>query len=216
MERRDRYRRVQSRRDSTFRDKAPRKKKQFIKKARLTIILDVLPRGHPEEDKPSWTKTPLAQVLTLPDFVLYEVKTDKHTDLKPEEKDIYENFIKFNKLGDVLKKIDFKDLTNAAKALLQPILEREILNYEVEFINFFNNSASITPRMHSLKLLPSIGNKHMWEIINERAKQNFTSFQDIIDRTSVSNPVKIIAQRIIIELEREEKYYIFSKTQKYE
>ncbi|MBA7713132.1 hypothetical protein ES703_122131 [subsurface metagenome] len=122
-----------------------------------------------------------------------------------------------NKLKEVLKKIDYKDLTNTSRALIQPILEKEILNYEEEFLNFFNNSTSITPRMHSLKLLPGIGQKHMWELIEARNRQKFTTFQDITDRTSLSHPTKQLAQRIIKELQREGiKYYLFSKTRRYE
>jgi len=217
MERRDQYRRQPRRRD--FQKRGPRKKKQFIKKTREVVILDVLLHGHPEEDKPSWTKTPLAQVLTFPDFVLYEVKINKSPNLflKPEEKKTYEEFIRENKLREVLKKIDYEELTSTSKALIQPILEKEIMNYEEEFINFFNNSTSITPRMHALKLLPGIGKKHMWEIIEERQRQKFVTFSDISDRTSISNPAKQIALRIIKELQREGiKYYLFSKTQKYE
>ncbi|MFX0031881.1 MAG: DUF655 domain-containing protein [Candidatus Hodarchaeota archaeon] len=216
MERRlDRYRRTS--RKPPYQRKGPKQKKQFIKKFREVVILDILLHGHPEEDKPSWSKIPLAQVLTFPDFVLYEVKVNRDSDIKVQEKNTYEEFIKQNKLRDVIKKIDFDDLTNTSKALIQPILEKEILNYEEEFITFFNNSTSITPRMHALKLLPGIGQKHMWEILNERARQKFGTFQDIADRTSISNPAKLIAQRIIKELQREGvKYYLFSKTQKYE
>jgi len=216
MERRlDRYRRPSRR--PPYQKRGPRQKKQFIKKFREIVILDLLLHGHPDEDKPSWSKTPIAQVLTFPDFVLYEVKLNKDADIKVQEKNIYEEFLRQNKLREVLKKIDYNELTNTSKALIQPILEKEVLNYEVEFINFFNNSTSITPRMHALKLLPGIGQKHMWEILGERERQNFVSFQDIADRTSISNPPKLIAQRIIKELQREGvKYYLFSKTQKYE
>ncbi|MHA2474479.1 MAG: DUF655 domain-containing protein, partial [Promethearchaeota archaeon] len=87
---------------------------------------------------------------------------------------------------------------------------------EEEFINFFNNSTSITPRMHALKLLPGIGQKHMWEILEARERQKFGTFQDIADRTSISHPSKLISQRIIKELSRDVKYYLFSKTQKYD
>lgn len=218
MERRDQYRRPQ-RKGPPYRgdkDRGPKKKKQFIKKTRDIIILDVLPRGHPEDDRPSWTKTPLAQVLTLPDFVLYEIKTDKYKNPKVQEKAQYEEFLKNETLREVHKKIDYEELTQTAKALLQPILEKEVLNFEEDFINFFNMSSSITPRMHALKLIPGIGKKHMWEILDARNKQKFGTFQDISDRTSLSNPAKQIALRIIKELQREEKYYIFSKTQKYE
>ena len=213
MERRERYRRPPRKRD--YRG-GPKKKKQFIKKFREIVILDLLMHGHPEEDKPSWAKTPIAQVLTFPDFVLYEVKLNKNSTIEVQEQKTYEEFLNEEKLNEVIKKIDFKDLTNTSKALIQPILESEVLKYEEEFINFFNNSTSITPRMHALKLLPGIGQKHMWEILEARERQKFGTFQDISDRTSISNPPKLIAQRIIKELERDVKYYLFSKTQKYE
>lgn len=213
MERRDRYRGPPRRRG--YRD-GPKKKKQFIKKFREIVILDLLMHGHPEEDRPSWAKTAIAQVLTFPDFVLYEVKVNKNSAIQVQEKKTYEEFLNEDKLREVLKKINFDELTNTSKAMIQPILEKEVLNYEEEFINFFNNSTSITPRMHALKLLPGIGQKLMWEIIETRQRQKFVTFQDISDRTSISTPTKIIAQRIIKELQRDVKYYLFSKTQKYE
>ncbi len=213
MERRERYRGPPRRR--SYRS-GPKKKKQFIKKFREVVILDLLIHGHPEEDRPSWAKTPIAQVLTFPDFVLYEVKANKSSNIQVQEQKTYEEFVNEEKLNDVLKKIDYNDLTSTSKALIQPILEKEVLKYEEEFISFFNNSTSITPRMHALKLLPGIGQKHMWEILNARERQKFGTFQDIADRTSISHPAKLIAQRIIKELQRDVKYYIFSKTQKYE
>jgi putative nucleotide binding protein len=213
MERRDRYRGPPRRRG--YRN-GPKQKKQFIKKFREVVILDLLIHGHLEEDRPSWAKTPIAQVLTFPDFVLYEVKINKNSDIKVQEQKTYEEFQQEDKLRDVLKKINYDELTNTSKALIQPILEKEVLKYEEEFINFFNSSTSITPRMHALKLLPGVGQKHMWEILDARERQKFGTFQDIADRTSISHPAKLIAQRIIKELSRDVKYYLFSKTQKYE
>ena len=213
MERRDRYRGPPRRRG--YRN-GPKKKRQFIKKFREVVILDILIHGHLEEDKPSWAKKPIAQVLTFPDFVLYEVRINKNSDLQIQEQKTYEEFISENKLREVLNKIDYNELTSTSKALIQPILEKAVVKFEEEFINFFNNSTSITPRMHALKLLPGIGQKHMWEILETRERQKFVTFQDISDRTSISTPSKLIAQRIIKELQRDVKYYLFSKTKKYE
>lgn len=213
MERRERYRGPPRRKP--YRS-GPKKKKQFIKKFREVVILDLLTHGHPEEDRPSWARAPIAQVLTFPDFVLYEVKFNKNSDIRVQDQKTYEDFLREDELKEVLKKIDYKDLTNTSKALIQPILEIEVLKYEEEFINFFNNSTSITPRMHALKLLPGIGQKHMWEILEARERQKFTTYQDIADRTNISSPTKLIAQRVIKELQRDAKYYLFSKTQKYE
>ncbi|MFO7797677.1 MAG: DUF655 domain-containing protein [Promethearchaeati archaeon] len=211
---RDRYRRKP--RGGSYR-KGSHKKKQFIKRERDVIILDLLPHGHVGDEKPSWARAPLAQVLTFPDFVLYEVKYNRDSEIKVQEKDTYENFRNNKKLGEVLRKIDYDDLTNTSKALIQPIIEKEVVNYEDLFIRFFNNSTSITPRLHSLKLIPGIGQKHMWEILEARDRQEFVTFQDISDRTSISNPGKQIALRIIKELQREGiKYYLFSKTKRYE
>jgi len=213
MERRDRYRGPPRRRG--YRN-GPKKKKQFIKKFREVVILDILIHGHFEEDKPSWAKKPIAQVLTFPDFVLYEIKINKNSDLQVQEQKTYEEFLIEDKVREVLSKIDYNKLTSTSKALILPILETEVLKLEEEFINFFNNSTSITPRMHALKLLPGIGQKHMWEILETRERQKFVTFQDISDRTSISTPSKLIAQRIIKELQRDVKYYLFSKTKKYE
>ena len=213
MERRDRYRGPPRRRG--YRN-GPKKKKQFIKKFREVVILDILIHGHLEEDKPSWAKKSIAQVLTFPDFVLYEIRINKNSDLQVQEQKTYEEFLIEDKVREVLSKIDYNKLTSTSKALILPILETEVLKFEEEFINFFNNSTSITPRMHALKLLPGIGQKHMWEILETRERQKFVTFQDISDRTSISTPSKLIAQRIIKELQRDVKYYLFSKTKKYE
>ncbi len=192
------------------------KKRQFIKNQREVVILDLLPHGHIENQQPSWKQKPVAQVLTFPDFVLYDVAYNRDSEIKVQQKDTYEKFRNKNKLGKVLDKINYEDLTNTSKALIQPILEKEIMNYEGLFVNFFNKSTSITPRLHALKLIPGIGQKHMWEIIEARDRQEFVTFKDISDRTSISKPAKQIALRIIKELQRDVKYYIFSKTKKYE
>lgn len=82
-----------------------RGKRQFIKKSRDLIILDVLSRGKPNENKPTWARTPVAQVLTFPDFVLYEVKINKGSNVQAQEKNTYENFLLENKLKEVLKRL---------------------------------------------------------------------------------------------------------------
>ena len=214
MSGRDRYRRPSKK---PYQKGGPHQKKQFIKREREVVILDLLPHGHIEDQKPSWTRSPLAQVLTFPDFVLYEVKFNRDSDIKVQDKNTFEHFNEKKKLGEVLRKIDFNDLTNTSKALIQNIMEKEVLAYEEMFTNFFNNSTSITPRLHALKLIPGIGSKHMWEIIKARDRQKFMTFQDISDRTSLSSPAKQIALRIIKELQRENiKYFLFSKTKRYE
>ena len=67
-------------------------------------------------------------------------------------------------------------------------------------------------RMHTLELLPGLGKKHMWVILEERQIKPFESFQDIKERVKLlPDPKMSIIKRIIKELEGNEKYRIFTK-----
>jgi putative nucleotide binding protein len=63
-----------------------------------------------------------------------------------------------------------------------------------------------------LHLLPGIGKKLMWEILEERNKKPFASLADISARIkSIPHPEKMIQARILEELEvKETKYHVFT------
>jgi putative nucleotide binding protein len=64
--------------------------------------------------------------------------------------------------------------------------------------------------MHQLELLPGLGKKHMWEIIQAREDKPFENFVDIKARVKLMpDPEKTIVKRIISELEGNEKHHIF-------
>ena len=64
--------------------------------------------------------------------------------------------------------------------------------------------------MHQIELLPGVGKKHMWEIINARDEKPFESFQDIKNRVKLlSDPERLIIKRITLELEGTEKHRLF-------
>jgi len=48
--------------------------------------------------------------------------------------------------------------------------------------------------------------------VNAREKKTFESFKDIHERTSISDPVRMLAKRIAEELGGEGKYRLFSRT----
>ncbi|MFB6095119.1 MAG: DUF655 domain-containing protein, partial [Halodesulfurarchaeum sp.] len=78
------------------------------------------------------------------------------------------------------------------------------------FVEFFNEAEPITPRQHALELLPSIGEKHMWEILDAREEGDFESLDDLKDRVDLlPDPRKIIVKRLKKELSGEEKHYLF-------
>ena len=65
-------------------------------------------------------------------------------------------------------------------------------------------------RMHQLELLPGLGKKHMWEVIQARKGKPFESFEDIKNRVKLlPDPKQLVVKRILSELAGKEKYKIF-------
>ena len=75
---------------------------------------------------------------------------------------------------------------------------------------FFNNAGPISTRMHQMELIPGIGKKHMWEIIETRREKPFESFEDLKERVKlIPDPKKAVIKRILDELDNKDKYKIF-------
>jgi len=118
---------------------------------------------------------------------------------------------KRDKIQHVKRRIAYAELTNAAKSELPYVLEDIIKKREPDFVKFFNEAGPITTRLHMLELLPGLGKKTMWAILEERKKGPFKSFEDLKERVKLPHhPEKLIANRIVYELQnRYEKYKIF-------
>jgi putative nucleotide binding protein len=58
----------------------------------------------------------------------------------------------------------------------------------------------MTPRLHALELIPGIGKTFMKQIVNERERKKFESFQELSKRVGVRDPVNLVARRIVEEL----------------
>jgi len=174
-------------------------------------VLDFLSYGRPSSDRPRRVAAPTVQVIGETYFTLLEAELKLGAAAAPHER-IYVGRERREKIERVMGRISYQELTASAKAELQPVLEELIQNQEERFVGFFNVSQPVTPRMHALELLPGIGKKSMWQIVNAREKTPFTSFKDIQERTSISDPVRILARRIVDELSGEGKYRLFSRT----
>ncbi|TMI46376.1 DUF655 domain-containing protein [Candidatus Bathyarchaeota archaeon] len=103
-------------------------------------------------------------------------------------------------------------VTANAKAEVGPLINELVKKQEKRFVDFFNNSQPVTPRMHSLELLPGIGKKSMWTIVNTRERKPFTSYKDIEEKTGLTDVQKMVAKRIFEELSTESKYRLFTRT----
>jgi putative nucleotide binding protein len=173
-------------------------------------VLDYLPYGRGRNDRYTSFISPVVQLIGERHFTLLEASLKPGVSASPHEK-LYIGRETRDKVLRVVGRISFNDLTATAKSELESVLEKMVEAEESRFVVFFNNSSAVTPRMHSLELLPGIGKKLMWQIIEEREKKSFISFKDLKDRVGISDPLKIIAKRILEELVGESKYRRFTR-----
>jgi len=172
-------------------------------------VLDFLPYGRPGL-RLKRKGGAVVQLIGEKYFTLLEAAAREGIILKPSDK-VYIGKDYRKEILYIIGKISYEELTANAKMELENIIEKIILGRESEFVNFFNLARPVTPRMHSLELIPGIGKRFMWKIIDEREKKPFESFQDLQRRTNVPNPAKLIAKRVIEELSTECKYRLFTK-----
>ena len=176
-----------------------------IKKDEWAIVLDFLARGHYGMQR----SEPMAQVIGERYFSLLEIITREDLNLKPEDR-VYIGDGKRKDVKYIRKRINYNELTAAAKEEIVDIIEKIVKKNPVMFLNFFNKSGPVTTRLHQLELLPGIGKRHLWAIINERKSKPFESFDDVKKRVPLlPNPEKLIVRRILSELEDKDKYRIF-------
>lgn len=169
------------------------------------IVLDYLPYGY--ANRPD--AEPIAQVLGVDYFTLLEVVPKGQLEIGER---IFVGKGEREKIKFIKRRIFYNDLTSTAKAELRGVVERIVRENEKKFVDFFNKAGPITVRLHQLELLPGIGKKHMWEILRERQKKPFESFEDIKKRIPMlQDPFKMVVERIESEIMGGEKYYIFVK-----
>ena len=67
-------------------------------------------------------------------------------------------------------------------------------------------------RRHQIELLPGFGNKHMLQILEERENKIFEKFDEMKERIKLlPDPKQAIIKRILIEMEGDDKSYLFVK-----
>jgi putative nucleotide binding protein len=148
-------------------------------------------------------------------FTLLEMIPQRGVKVHPQERvSIQRNSA--SKIDHVKRRIFYEDLVPESVAELALVIEIIVTKHEHKFVQFFNEASPITTRMHSLQLLPGIGQTLMWAILEERKREPFKNFEDIAARTKLQNPKKVITARIIDELREEVKRWLFVRPPKRE
>ena len=173
------------------------------------IVLDFLPQGHPNDPRPIHLRDPIAQILGDTFFTMLELVPIKGVTFQPLER-VFIGKGQRDKVERIKRRIGYEDLTAAARSELLPAVESLVNESPERYVEFFNRAAPISTRYHQLELIPGIGKKIMWAIIEERKKSPFADFEDLDKRIKgLVNPKAMIAKRIVLELQSLDKYRIF-------
>lgn len=178
-------------------------------KEETAIVLDFLPNGYSYDDRPMYMKTPIAQAVGKEHFVLLELVPKKGIHLQSFE-EVYIGDGKRDKIHHIVGKITLGKLTATAKSELEFVIKDIVKKNEKKFMGFFNKAQPLSTRMHQLELLPGLGKKHMWQILEAREERPFESFSDLKKRVKLMpDPEKTVIRRVLQELEGTEKHKIF-------
>lgn len=187
---------------------------RLVSREEYALVLDFMPRGNPTDPHhPSHRDRPIAQALGCKYFTLVEFHPKPGITVAIEEK-VYIGFSRREFRDKVAyvwgEPITYEDLTAIAKSNLPSAVQRLVLDLEKEFTKFFNIAPPLTIKFHTLELIPGIGKKTLWVILDERARGAFKDFNDIRNRVKGFDPVKALTERLLSELRGIERYYLFA------
>lgn len=174
-------------------------------------ILDFLPDGRP--DSPGRSGEAVAYSIGEDKFTLLQLIPREDAELNIGDR-VYigKETDEREEIERVRGRVNHDEMTHVAQEEMRQIIEQIIDDHADKFLRFFNEAGSVTTRLHMLELIPGLGNKLMWAILEERKKKDFESFQDVEDRVDgIHNPMRLIADRVEQELtDPTEKYHIFT------
>ncbi|MBW3012352.1 DUF655 domain-containing protein [Candidatus Woesearchaeota archaeon] len=178
-------------------------------KEEYAYILDFLPNGYPFDRRPGHKRSAVAQALGKEHFTLLELVPKKDIFLQPYE-EVYIGDEKREKIHHISGSLPFEKLTVSAANELKYVVKQIVETTPEKYVKFYNEAGPLSTRMHMLELIPGIGKKHMWELLEERQVKPFASFDDIKKRVKLMpDPENGIIRRILLELEGKEKRRIF-------
>jgi putative nucleotide binding protein len=184
---------------------------------RYAVVLDYLAHGRVDDDRPQYKKKPLAYALGEANFRLFELTLAEDADVGIGDRVVVEPRADRERV-DSAREVDYDDLSNAAHSELEYVVADIVDADERRFVDFYNDAQPITLRLHQLNLLPGIGKKLRNNILDERKRQPFESFEELEERVSgLHRPKEVLVERIIEELRDDDlKYKTFVRREQTE
>ncbi len=115
------------------------------------------------------------------------------------------------KVQSVLGKLDYEQITGTAQSELENVVNTIVTKNEQRFVDYINNAQPLTPRKHSLELIPGIGKTYLKLIIEQINKQKFLNYKDMEERAGLKEPVNHLSKRILEEIAGETQFRLFVK-----
>jgi len=171
------------------------------------VILDYLPHGRPDDDRPQYKKSPLAYALGESEFRLLELTLTEDADVSIGDRIVLAPDDEREAVGRI-REVEYGDLSNAAHSELEYVVEEIVDRNERRFVDFYNEAQPITLRLHQLNLLPGIGKKLRNDVLDERKRAPFESFEELEERIAgLHDPQGVLVERILEELRDEDLKY---------
>ena len=115
------------------------------------------------------------------------------------------------KVQSVLGKLEYDQITSSAQSELANVVKTIVTDNEQRFVDYINNAQPLTPRKHSLELIPGIGKTYLKLIIEQINKQKFLNYEDMEERAGLKDPVNHLSKRILEEISGETQFRLFVK-----
>ncbi|MGB9704338.1 MAG: DUF655 domain-containing protein [Pyrobaculum sp.] len=141
-------------------------------------------------------------------FTLLEVTLKKGAVVEIGER-VYVGQGQRDKVDKIVRRIRYDDLQPQGRENLNAVVRKIVEQQEGRFVKWLNEAGPITLKLHSLELLKGIGKKKVQEILEERKKRPFTSYEDVKQRAGI-DIVELITERILREIAGEDSYYLFA------
>ena len=176
------------------------------------VVLDYLPHGRADDDRPQHQKPALVYALGIEEFRLFEVTLEEDVSLTITDRLDAEPS---DDLVTNVREIEYEDLSGAAQSELEHAIRDVVESNERRFVDFYNDAQPITLRLHQLNLLPGIGKKLRNNVLEQRKRKPFESFEDLEDRVSgLHDPKEVLVERILEELREDDlKYRTFVRVE---
>jgi putative nucleotide binding protein len=184
------------------------------RKEEYAYVIDVLPpevalyKLPPKMRREFPHDVPYAHLVGEDHFALLEVTLKKDAVVEIGER-VYVGPGTRDKVDKIVRRISYNDLQPQGKENLRMVVRKIVEQKEEFFIKWLNTAGPITIKLHSLELLRGIGKKKVQEILEERKKRPFSSYEDVKQRVGI-DLVELITDRILRELAGEDPYYLFA------